>query len=104
MSLTAANNDTDTGATISQVGYGTSGWYPVTLPSTALAGLVANNVYQDIYFGTNLQSVPDLTTQNWWFRGEFTAAAITPGQVYWLRFKGISLGPRQSRKISVSSD
>ena len=88
--LRSANNVTDTGATISQVGYGTSGWYPVALPSTALAGLVANNVYQDIYFGTNLQSVPDLTTQNWWFRGEFTASAITPGQVYWLRFKGIS--------------
>ncbi len=88
--LRSANNVTDAGATISQVGYGTSGWYPVALPSTALAGLVANNVYQDIYFGTNLQSVPDLTTQNWWFRGEFTAPAITPGQVYWLRFKGIS--------------
>src|SRR6266540_629454 len=81
--LRSANNVTDTGATISQVGYGTSGWYPVALPSTALAGLVANNVYQDIYFGTNLQSVPDLTTQNWWFRGEFIAAAITPSQVYW---------------------
>src|SRR6266540_219995 len=54
--LRSANNVTDTGATISQVGYGTSGWYPVTLPSTALAGLVANNVYQDIYFGTNLDA------------------------------------------------
>jgi exo-1,4-beta-D-glucosaminidase len=88
--LRSANTVTDTGATISQVGYGTSGWNPVTLPSTVLAGLVANNVYQNIYFGTNLQSVPDLTTQNWWYRGQFTAPAITPGQAYWLRFKGIS--------------
>jgi len=88
--LRSASNVTDAGATISQVGYGTSGWYPVSLPSTVLSGLVANNVYQNIYFGTNLQSVPDLTTQNWWFRGEFTAAANTAGQVYWLRFKGIS--------------
>jgi exo-1,4-beta-D-glucosaminidase len=70
--LRSANGVTDTGATISQVGYGTTGWSPVTLPSTVLAGLVANNVYQNIYFGTNLQSVPDLTTQNWWFRGQFT--------------------------------
>ncbi len=68
--LRSASNVTDAGATISQVGYGTSGWYPVSLPSTVLSGLVANNVYQNIYFGTNLQSVPDLTTQNWWFRGE----------------------------------
>jgi exo-1,4-beta-D-glucosaminidase len=88
--LRSATGLTDTGGTISQVGYGTAGWHPVTLPSTVLAGLVADNVYQNIYFGTNLQSVPDLTTQNWWYRGEFTAAATAPGQVYWLRFKGIS--------------
>ena len=88
--LRSASGVTDTGAAISQVGYGTSGWYPVSLPSTVLAGLVANNVYQNIYFGTNLQSVPDLTTQNWWYRGEFTAPANAAGQAYWLRFKGIS--------------
>src|SRR6266496_551521 len=88
--LRSASNVTDTGATISQVGYGTSGWYPVSLPSTVLSGLVANNVYQDVYFGKNLASVPDLTTQNWWFRGEFTAPPAAAGQVYWLRFKGIS--------------
>src|SRR5919202_1938471 len=88
--LRSATNVTDTGAAISQPGYSTAGWYPITLPSTVLAGLVANNVYQNIYFGTNLQSVPDLTTQNWWYRGEFTAPANSTGQAYWLRFKGIS--------------
>src|SRR5437867_2744931 len=88
--LRSANDVTDGGATISQVGYGTSGWYPIALPSTVLAGLVANNVYQNIYFGMNLQSVPDLTGQNWWYRGEFTAPTATAGQAYWLRFKGIS--------------
>src|ERR671929_81098 len=88
--LRSATNVTDTGATISQPGYSTTGWYPITAPSTVLAGLVANNVYQNIYFSTNLQSVPDLTTQNWWYRGQFTAPATSAGQVYWLRFKGIS--------------
>src|SRR5438105_13048463 len=88
--IRSATNVTDTGATISQVGYATTGWYPISLPSTVLAGLVANNVYQNIYVGTNLQSVPDLTGQNWWFRGEFTAPATSAGQAYWLRFKGIS--------------
>src|ERR671938_303476 len=88
--LRSATNVTDTGATISQPGYSTSGWYPISIPSTVLAGLVANNVYQNIYFGTNLQSVPDLTTQNWWYRGQFTAPATSAGQAYWLRFKGIS--------------
>ena len=88
--LRSAGTVTDTGGTISQVGYPTAGWSPVSLPSTVLAGLVANNVYENIYFGTNLQSVPDLTGQKWWFRGEFTASAASPGQVYWLRFAGIS--------------
>src|SRR6266516_7740890 len=88
--LRSAANVSDGGAAISQVGYGAAGWYPITLPSTVLAGLVANNVYQDVYFGKNLASVPDLTTQNWWFRGEFTAPPAAAGQVYWLRFKGIS--------------
>lgn len=88
--LRSATGLADTGATISQVGYSTAGWNPITLPSTVLAGLVANNVYQNVYFGTNLQSVPDLTTQDWWYRGQFTAAANAPGQAYWLRFKGIS--------------
>jgi exo-1,4-beta-D-glucosaminidase len=88
--LRSANAVTDTGATLSQVGYSTTGWYPISIPSTVLTGLVANNVYQNIYFGNNLQSVPDLTTQNWWFRGEFNAPANAAGQVYWLRFKGIS--------------
>src|SRR4051794_11862600 len=73
--LRSATGLSDTGAAISQVGYGTAGWSPVTLPSTVLAGLVGANVYQNIYFGTNLKSVPDLTTQDWWYRGQFSAAA-----------------------------
>jgi exo-1,4-beta-D-glucosaminidase len=89
-SLISANNVADNGATISQPVYNVSSWYPITVPSTVLAGLVANNVYQNIYFGTNLQSVPDLTTQNWWYRGQFNAPAGVAGQQYWLRFKGIS--------------
>ena len=89
-SLVSANNVADSGSTISQPGYVVSTWYPITVPSTVLAGLVANNVYQNIYFGTNLQSVPDLTTQNWWYRGQFNAPAGVAGQQYWLRFKGIS--------------
>jgi exo-1,4-beta-D-glucosaminidase len=88
--LRSATGLADTGATISQVGYDTTGWHPISAPSTVLAGLVANNVYQNIYFGTNLQSVPDLTGQNWWFRGQFTASAASADQAYWLRFKGIS--------------
>jgi exo-1,4-beta-D-glucosaminidase len=79
----------DSGAMISQPGYSATGWYPITLPSTVMAGLVTNGVYTNVFFGNNLQSVPDLTTQNWWYRGEFIAATNSAGQ-FWLRFKGIA--------------
>jgi exo-1,4-beta-D-glucosaminidase len=87
--LISANNVTDNGDTVSQVGYDVSSWYPITIPSTVLAGLVANGVYSNLYYGMNLKSVPDLTHQNWWYRGEFTAPA-NPGGQYWLRFKRIA--------------
>ncbi len=89
-SLRSANNVTDPGTSISTVAYNVAGWYPITVPSTVMAGLIANNVYQNVFFGTNLKNVPDLTTQNWWYRGQFNAVADSPGQQYWLRFKGIS--------------
>src|SRR5438067_11178967 len=64
--LRSATNVTDTGETISQVGYATTGWYPISLPSTVLAGLVANNDYHKIYVGMILHSVPELYSQMWW--------------------------------------
>jgi exo-1,4-beta-D-glucosaminidase len=79
----------DGGPAISQPGYSTIGWYTVTLPSTVMAGLVAKGVYSNVFFGNNLQSVPDLTPQNWWYRGEFVAPTNSAGQ-FWLRFKGIA--------------
>ncbi|HEY2979680.1 MAG TPA: beta galactosidase jelly roll domain-containing protein, partial [Anaerolineales bacterium] len=88
--LISANNVGDTGATIAQPGYNAASWYQITVPSTVMAGLVANNVYQDVFFGTNLQSVPDLTSQNWWYRGQFNAPSGVAGQQFWLRFKGVS--------------
>src|SRR5205814_2320743 len=42
-SLISANNVTDAGTAISQTGYNAASWYPITVPSTVLAGLVANN-------------------------------------------------------------
>ncbi|HEX3300382.1 MAG TPA: hypothetical protein VHW68_09745, partial [Actinomycetota bacterium] len=88
--LQAANEVTDPGDTIATVGYPTTGWHPVTLPSTVLAGLTADGVYPNLYHGTNLAKVPDLTKQQWWYRGEFDAPAASAGQRVWLRFEGIS--------------
>ena len=88
--LQAANEVTDPGDTIATVGYPTTGWHPVTLPSTVLAGLTADGVYPNLYHGTNLAKVPDLTKQQWWYRGQFDAPAASAGQRVWLRFEGIS--------------
>jgi hypothetical protein len=34
-------------------------WFPVKVPSTVLAGLVANKVYPSPYFGMNNMRIPD---------------------------------------------
>src|ERR1700685_3573645 len=89
----------DSGDAISETGYKASGWYPVTVPSTVMAGLVANGVYtnDDLFMGTNLKSVPNLSKQKWWFRGEFLAPKNSGGQ-YWLRFKGIAYQAESSEE------
>ena len=88
--LRAADEVTDTGDAIAKAGYPSAGWHPITLPSTVFAGLAADGVFPDVYRGTNLRNVPDLTKQQWWYRGEFSAPAIGGGQHVWLRFEGIS--------------
>ncbi len=88
--LRAADEVSDPGDSIATVGYPTTGWHPVTLPSTVLAGLVADGLYPNIYRGSNLGDVPDLTDTQWWYRGEFDVPPAGAGQRVWLRFEGIS--------------
>jgi exo-1,4-beta-D-glucosaminidase len=52
--------------------YDIKSWYKTQLPSTVLAALVKNSEYKDIYFGKNLESIPEERFQNaWWYRTEF---------------------------------
>ena len=88
-SLIGAANVAAGGAQISTAGYDASKWYPITVPSTVMAGLVANGVYTNLYFGMNMKSVSDLSKQKWWYRGEFPTPE-NPGGQYWLRFKGVA--------------
>jgi exo-1,4-beta-D-glucosaminidase len=62
-----------TGDKISQIGFDSSTWYKTTVPSTVMAGLIANNEYQDIFMGENINKV-DTTRFRvpWWYRNEFT--------------------------------
>jgi len=97
-----------TGEQISQVGFGTSGWYKTSAPKTVFAVLVENGVYKDPYFGMNLRSVPgveykigsEFANQEmpenspyavpWWYRTEFTVPADYQGKKIWLAFRGIN--------------
>ena len=76
----------------------TKGWYPITVPSTVFAGLVANKVHPDPFFGTNLRSAPGVSypvgknfpnlpmaedspfAVPWWFRKQFTLRADNKGK------------------------
>jgi exo-1,4-beta-D-glucosaminidase len=79
-----------TGAEISQPGFDVSGWQPTSVPSTVLAALVRNGVYEDPYFGRNLEQIPrELFASPWWYRTDFTLAEPSPSHVG-LVFEGIN--------------
>jgi hypothetical protein len=62
---------TDPGGVISQPGYSTAGWLPISQPETLMAGLIENGRYPDIFRSTNLAAVPAAPfLVNWWYRDE----------------------------------
>lgn len=87
-------------------------WYPVTVPSTVLTGLVANKVYPDPYTGMNNMLIPDASDtfnrefhleqyshmpnepnpwkKPYWYRTQFSVPASDRGQHFQLIFKGIN--------------
>jgi hypothetical protein len=87
-------------------------WFPVTVPSTVLTGLVSNKVYPDPYSGLNNMLIPDASdefnkTYNleqfshlagepnpwkkpYWYRTTFAVPAADKGCHFELIFKGIN--------------
>jgi beta-galactosidase/beta-glucuronidase len=87
-------------------------WFPVTVPSTVLTGLVANRIYPDPYSGMNNMQIPDASdafnkTYNleqyshlpnvgnpwkkpYWYRTSFKVPATDKGRHFQLIFKGIN--------------
>ncbi|MEP7107124.1 MAG: sugar-binding domain-containing protein [Ferruginibacter sp.] len=87
-------------------------WYPVSVPSTVLSGLVANKVYPDPYTGMNNMLIPDASDsfnhqyhlekyshipnepnpwkKPYWYRTIFRIPAADKGQHFQLIFKGIN--------------
>jgi len=87
-------------------------WFPVTVPSTVLSGLVANKVYPDPYSGLNNMLIPDASDEfnkqydlekfshlpdepnpwkkPYWYRTVFSLPAEDAGRHFQLIFKGIN--------------
>lgn len=81
----------DDGGRISTMQYDPRGWYPTAVPSTVLAALVRNQVYQDIFLSRNFEGITtDPFEVPWWFRTTFELPRTTPEQVVRLRFDGIN--------------
>ncbi len=87
-------------------------WFPVSVPSTVLTGLVANRVYPDPYSGMNNMLIPDASDEfnkqynleqyshipnvpnpwkkPYWYRTSFNVPSTDKGRHFQLIFKGIN--------------
>lgn len=87
-------------------------WYPVTVPSTVLTGLVANKVYPNPYDGINNMYIPDASDtfnqkfnlgqyshipnvpnpwkKAYWYKTTFSVPESDKGKLFQLIFKGIN--------------
>jgi hypothetical protein len=87
-------------------------WFPVSVPSTVLTGLVANKIYPDPYSGLNNMLIPDASDDfnkkysleqfsylpnnpnpwknPYWYRTTFNVPVSDQGRCFQLIFKGIN--------------
>ncbi|TAN01389.1 MAG: glycoside hydrolase family 2, partial [Rhodanobacteraceae bacterium] len=86
------------GEVVSQNGYVTKDWYPVTGRATVMAGLLENGHYPDIFHGLNLQTVqvPDANDHRfvipWWYRTQFVLPTPAKNLHTFVRTNGIIPG------------
>ncbi len=79
------------GSTLSSETYVPAGWHPATVPGTVLSTLVKDGTYSNIYFGTNLATIPTAPFTNaWWYRKEFDLTGDEAAENGRLTFDGIN--------------
>src|ERR1051326_4179007 len=85
-------NVTAKGDEISQQNFATTGWYKVSVPTTIIAGLLANHVYDfDPFFAKNLEKISGPQFDKpWWFRKEFTLPASEKNKTVTLQVHGVN--------------
>ena len=76
---------------ISTLKFHPENWYATKVPNSTLGSLVDAGVFKNVFYNRNLEKIPDSLFQApWWYRRTFNIEKINPGQVYRLRFNGIS--------------
>jgi exo-1,4-beta-D-glucosaminidase len=76
---------------ISTAAYTPRAWYAAAVPGTVLGSLVADSVYRNLFYGRNLEHVPDsLFRVGWWYLDTFRLKEPARGQVTRLRFDGVN--------------
>ena len=92
----------DTGQTITSPNYRKVDWIAAVVPGTVLTTLLKNGLPDhfepgfDPYFGTNAQSIPDISKQGYadfytyWFYTRFETPPLAGGGRAWLYLRGIN--------------
>ncbi len=90
--MQSVTKDASAGSLVSQSNFIPKGWYPVSVPTTIIAGLLANKVYDfDPFFGTNFQKLNDPALDKpWWFRKSFSLPVSQKGKDVILKLHGIN--------------
>ncbi len=84
--------DKATGPQVSQKNFPAKNWYKITVPSTIIAGLLANNEYEfDPFYAKNFEKLADKRLDyTWWFRKEFGLPASEKNKNVVLKLHGIN--------------
>jgi exo-1,4-beta-D-glucosaminidase len=81
-----------TGDQVSKKNFPVQSWYKITVPSTFVAGLLANHEYDfDPFYSKNFEKLADKRMDTtWWYRKEFTFPASEKNKNVVLKLHGIN--------------
>ncbi|MFB9841316.1 glycoside hydrolase family 2 protein [Mucilaginibacter ginsenosidivorans] len=90
--MQSVTKDASPGSAISQAKFVPKGWYKVSVPTTIIAGLLANKVYDfDPFMGMNFEKLKDPALDKpWWFRKTFVMPLSEKGKAVILKLHGIN--------------
>ena len=78
------------GRAVSQPGFSTQGWYPVSAQATVFAGWLENGKYSHVFAGTRLRQVnAGHFRVPWWYRADFILPESEAGTHTFIRTDGI---------------